>query len=343
MPDELDIEQSDQLLSYLQRTGRLSPGVAADFESLSGGVSNRTVLVRLADGRRWVLKQALARLRVTEEWFSDPARVGREALGLRWLQALAPAGTVPAFLWEDPERHLLAMAAVPEPHENWKARLLLGDLQLTHVEEFARWLGWVHRRSQERRDELSALFADRSFFQSLRLDPYYRVAAARNAGVAAFLETLICDTHATRLCLVHGDYSPKNVLLHGGKLVVLDHEVIHFGDPAFDLGFALTHLLSKANHLPAHRRPFLEAAIVFWKVYCAEAGELAGGALLEQRGVRHTLACLLARVDGRSPLEYLAPPARDRQRQIVLRLIASPPRSMAELIDSFHVLLEGPT
>src|SRR2546427_2967 len=254
MPDELNIDRSEQLLSYLQRTARLAAGEAPGFESLPGGVSNRTVRVRFKDGRGWVLKQALAKLHVREDWFSDPARVQREALGLRWLQSLAPAGTVPAFLWEDPDQHLLAMEAVPEPHVNWKERLLMGEVETAQVEQFGRWIGLVHRQSLERAPELAAAFSDRTFFQTLRLDPYYRAAGARHAGARVFLERLIRDTLATRVCVVHGDYSPKNILIRAGRLVVLDHEVIHFGDPAFDLGFAMTHLLSKANHLPAQRR-----------------------------------------------------------------------------------------
>jgi 5-methylthioribose kinase len=131
--------------------------------------------------------------------------------------------------------------------------------------------------------------------------------------------------------LVHGDYSPKNVLIHADRLVLLDHEVIHFGDPAFDLGFALTHLLSKAHHMPPYRREFLAAADEFWQVYSQ-----AAAANLESRAVRHTLACLLARVAGRSPLEYLTPQERLRQHDAVLRIMPNPPQSIAGLVRTFE-------
>jgi aminoglycoside phosphotransferase (APT) family kinase protein len=140
---------------------------------------------------------------------------------------------------------------------------------------------------------------------------------------------------ATRLTLVHGDYSPKNILLHQGRLVLLDQEVIHFGDPAFDLGFALTHLLSKAHHLRAQRAAFLEAACCFWENYKPAAGNWSSEPALEARIVRHTLACLLARVDGRSPLEYLTAAERQRQREIVLPLMREPPASLAALVETF--------
>jgi aminoglycoside phosphotransferase (APT) family kinase protein len=135
---------------------------------------------------------------------------------------------------------------------------------------------------------------------------------------------------------VHGDYSPKNVLIHAGRLVLLDHEVIHFGDPAFDLGFSLTHFLGKAHHLPALRPEFASAAREYWRVYSEALGAPAWAADLEPRAVRHTLACLLARTVGRSPLEYLDAAERVRQRDAVLRIMPCAPAGIADLISMFE-------
>jgi len=331
----LNVEQEDALLRYLRSSGRIAPGETPCCKRLSGGVSNRTVLVERPGGEAWVLKQALPRLRVAEDWFSDPARVHREALGLRWLARLLPAGTVPAFVFEDETHHLLAMQAVPQPHENWKTRLLAGRVEADLVDQFGTLLALMHRRAYEQREALVSLFADRTFFETLRLEPYYRVAARRNPEAASFLESLIEETLANRLTLVHGDYSPKNLLVHRGQLVLLDPEVIHFGDPTFDVGFALTHLLSKARHLPQHRECFLQAAGGFWASYQAAAGQLAGLPGLESRAVRQTLGCLLARVDGRSPLEYLTPDQRRRQRETVLALMRQAPGRLTDLFEAF--------
>src|SRR6185503_10329723 len=138
------------------------------------------------------------------DWFCDPARIEREALGLHWLAQLAPPGSVPAEIFVDPEQRLLAMEAVPQPHENWKQQLLTGQVERAHVEQFGSLLGQVHRRSSEQRAELQTLFAERSYFESLRLEPYYRVSAARNLAASIFLQELITETLATRLALVHG-------------------------------------------------------------------------------------------------------------------------------------------
>jgi len=338
MPD-LDIEQHDDLRLYLRDTGRVEPGEEPRCATLAGGVSNRTVLVERANGTAWVIKQALARLRVKGEWLADPRRIHREALGLRWLARLAPPGHLPAFIFEDEDRHLLGMEAVPQPHTNWKTVLLDGGLDAAHVRAFGNLLGTIHRRGNELAVETRAAFEDRSFFETLRLDPYYRSAAARQAAAAPFYDRLIADTLAVRLTVVHGDYSPKNILLRAGRLILLDHEVIHFGDPAFDLGFALTHLLSKAHHLAGQRAAFLEAAGEFWTSYREAAGGLAATPGLESRAVRHTLGCLLARVDGRSPLEYLTEAERTRQRTVVLGYLREPPLRMPQFIAAFREAL----
>jgi aminoglycoside phosphotransferase (APT) family kinase protein len=301
---ELDIEQPDQLLAYLRESGRVAPDETPDVRVLAGGVSNRTVLVkRPATGEAWVLKQALAKLRVKVDWFSDPARVHREALGLRWLEQLAPPGTITPLVFEDQQHHLLAMQAVPEPHENWKTMLLRGEVDMGLVEQFAALLAAIHRRAAESDEPLSDIFDDRSFFESLRLEPYYAYAAEQVPDAREFLHELIADTRRRRLSLVHGDFSPKNILVRDGKMILLDHEVIHWGDPAFDVGFALTHLLSKAHHL--HDVRFARAAQQFCDVYGSVLGPVYWDANFQIMASRHTLACMLARVAGRSPLEYL--------------------------------------
>ena len=323
----LDIEQPDQLLAYLRATNRIAPDETPQMRTLTGGVSNRTVLVKRRSGEAWVLKQALAKLRVQVDWFSDPARVHREALGLRWLEKLAPAGTIAPLVFEDEEHHLLAMAAVPEPHENWKTMLLRGEVHNDQVDQFAKLLGTIWARSEAMADRLRLTFGDRRFFESLRLEPYYAYAASQVPEAAGFLRELIEDTRATRTSIVHGDYSPKNVLVRDdGAIVLLDHEVIHWGDPAFDVGFAVTHFLSKAHHVVAHRTPLKFAAIHF----CME---LLGEGIFDERPMRHTLACMLARVAGRSPLEYLNDAEPARQRRIVVEMMSDVPRNMVELIE----------
>lgn len=340
MTTDLDIEQPEALLGYLRETGRIGPDEEPAIRVLAGGVSNRTVLVERASDEAWVVKQALAKLRVQVDWFSPPERIHREALGLRWLAELAPPGTTTPLVFEDHTFHLMAMEAVPQPHENWKTLLLGGRLDRDHIAQFARLLGTIHRRGYERRRDVESLFADRGFFESLRLEPYYGYTATQVGAAETFLTELIAATLARRDTIVHGDYSPKNILVHDNRLILLDHEVIHFGDPGFDLGFSLTHLLSKAHHLPARRAAFAAAAADYWAIYRDTLGALPFAADLQPRAVRHTLGCLLARVRGRSPLEYMDAEERTRQANAVILLLADPPATVAELATRFVALIE---
>ena len=299
------------------------------------------MLLRRPNGQCWVLKQALSRLRVSVEWFSDPRRIEREAAGMRRLWELAPAGSITQLIFLDPEHHLLAMDAVPQPHENWKRLLLAGEVDADHFAQFGHLLGSIHRKASQGAQSLSQEFEDRSFFESLRLEPYYLYAAEQTPAAAGFLRDLVRTTRAARYTLVHGDYSPKNVLVREGRLVLLDHEVIHFGDGAFDLGFSLAHLLSKAHHLPARRSNLAAAVMVYWRTYHKEIGAVSWSADVEPRGVAHALGCLLARCRGRSPLEYLDAEERQTQCRAVTSIVQNPPRTIERLLEQFlkHVSL----
>jgi tRNA A-37 threonylcarbamoyl transferase component Bud32 len=339
----LNIEQPEELLRHLRERGHVGADESPAITVLRGGVSNRTVLVERTGGESFVLKQALPKLRVQVNWECDPRRAHREALALRVLERFAPAGAITPLRFEDEEHHLLAMAAVPPPHENWKTLLLAGQVDLDHARQFGELLGRVHRESARHLVELPEDLRDRSFYEALRIEPYYAFTASRNPVAALFYSTLIAETRTQQVALVHGDFSPKNILVHRERLVLLDHEVAHIGDPAFDVGFALTHLLSKALHLPAQREALLGAADIFCETWRQAAGQVAAVTDINSRAARHTLGCLLARVDGRSPLEYLSPTERDQQRAVALALMLMqrPPGDVSELVRQFGGVLKA--
>jgi 5-methylthioribose kinase len=329
----MNIEDPYELKTYLIETGRLKPNEMFESHTLSGGVSNRTVLLKRSDGRNWVLKQALEKLRVSVDWFSSPERIHREAAGMRYLYQLAPEH-ITSLIFEDHKEHILAMEAVIEPHQNWKEMLLRGEVDSDHVRQFAELLGIIHRVSSVDKN-IDKVFADRSYFESLRLEPYYLYAAQQVPEASLFLHTLTEATRQRLYTLVHGDYSPKNILVYQRRLILLDHEVIHFGDPAFDVGFALTHFLSKAHHLVAKRGEFAEAALQFWRVYQEGIKGTKFYDDLEPFAIKHTLACLLARVAGRSQLEYLSPSEKSLQKAVVVSLMQHEPTRLPEMVSSF--------
>jgi 5-methylthioribose kinase len=314
---QLDIEDFEALQNYLSSRGLLQRGAEVSFKVLPGGVSNRTVRAIWVDGRSWVLKQALPKLRVNIDWFSSPERITVEAKALRWLNRIALLGTTPAFVLEDAINHLMIMEAIAEESENWKSILLKEVVVPEQFEQFDSLLGVIHRQSSLTAFEVSKTFAETSYFESLRLEPYYLFTAQTTPAAAGFLKALARETLLYKVSLVHGDFSPKNTLLYQGRLILLDYEVVHWGDPAFDVGFALTHFLSKGHHLPQARARLAQAAMLFWQAYAKEVAKLDWATVLEPRVVRHALGCLLARVAGKSPLEYLTHREQARQKELL--------------------------
>ena len=339
---ELDIENPEHLVRYLRSIKLIRPDESIEAQILAGGVSNRTMLVTRPGGTQWVVKQALEKLRVQVDWFSDPVRIHREADGLEWLESVLPSKNVPALVFDDYEKHIIGMTAVPQPHESWKTVLLNGTVESDAIRQFGQILAKIHQPLPTNDDDLEDLFeafGDRSFFESLRLEPYYAYSATQVSEASQFLNRLIEKTMTRQFSVVHGDYSPKNVLVYQGDLVILDYEVIHIGDPAFDLGFSLTHLLSKAHYVKSSRQTFLDAALLYWQTYREYQGEMPYSDF-EASVVEHTLACLLARAVGRSPLEYLNSAQRERQTKIVLNILKNQPSTVPQLIDRFGNLLE---
>ncbi|MBN9662436.1 MAG: phosphotransferase [Acidobacteria bacterium] len=323
---ELD---SPQAHGWIAARLSLDPA-SLQVESLGGGVSNHVLLV-LAPGFRCVFKQSLERLRVEQEWLCRRDRIFRESQIMRDLAVILPPGSVPAILLEDQENFLFAMEAAPEASQPWKSPLLKGEVDLDHAGRAGALLGtWI--RESERHPEWRSTYADQTVFDELRLDPYYRSTAARHPDLAAHFASLIQECGEHRISLVHGDFSPKNLLVTDKSMMVIDWEVVHWGDPSFDAAFLTNHLLLKAFHRPQSRLDYAAAASAFWRSLLEVAGP--EHSWLQPAAMRHLGCLLLARIDGKSPAEYLtAEPVRNQVRTAARQLILAPPSSA---IDAFE-------
>ena len=298
---------------YLRRRGRVGPGPVT-VEALGGGVSNAVLRVRTPESV-FILKQSRPQLRTRDAWFSDLDRVYREQEVMQVLHPLLPAGAVPQVLFADRDEYVFGMSSAPDGARPWKEALLAGDIDLTLGERAGAVLGRMHDATARDPAVIDA-FRDRTVFVQLRVDPFYRRVQERRPEVAHAVAPLIDRLLSAREALCHGDYSPKNILTHENGFMLVDYETAHQGDPAMDLGFFLSHLLLKAARRPAGRRAFFELTRAFWRGYAEEA-RFAPMEELETRGIAHCGLCLLARIDGTSPVEYLPEEAR---REAVRRL-----------------------
>jgi len=278
---------------------------------------------------RLVLKQALGKLRVEQDWFSDRSRIFRESGALIALAPRLPPGSLPEVWFEDRENLLFGMSAAPAEAWTWKSLLLAGRVRYLIAERVGEMLAAIVRYGW-RNPECEEQFGDQTVFDQLRLDPYYRSTAARHADLAPYFEQLIAESRERRVSLVHGDWSPKNFLVWEDQVMAIDFEVIHYGDPAFDTGFLLNHLALKLFHRPEWKSSYRGAAVRFWKSYTAGLPE--GAEWIERATIQHLGCLMLARVDGKSPAEYLQDErVRERVRQFARQLIVDPPATVQEV------------
>jgi 5-methylthioribose kinase len=290
--------------------------------ALGGGVSNHVVLVETGTDR-FVLKQSLPQLRVEAEWFCARERVFVEAAVLRRLAPELPQGAVPEVLWEDRENFLYAMRAAPDGAVHWKSQLLLGEID-TRV---ARRAGEIHRAmlaASRASASWAEEFGDLAVFEDLRVDPYHRFTAARHPDLASHFDRAIERARNVKSGIVHGDWSPKNLMVSGNSVMAIDFECAHYGDAAFDLAFLLNHLLLKSLHRPEDAPRFRAAAMAYWSGLSEPALEAPALELLP--------LLLLARVDGKSPVEYITDSeAKEHLRAVARQLLQAPVRDIAAL------------
>ena len=337
--------------------GRAAPAL------LGGGVSNTVVRVDVpaaagAGGRSLVLKQSLPRLRVAGEWYADRERICREWAAAEYLGNILPPSAVPQVVDTDRGNWLFVMTAAPGNGVNWKEALLDGVVDVGVAARVGSLLGIIHRRSAVAAGGAGAIppelqgFADQRCFVQLRIDPYHRAVAAAHPDLADAIEAEAQRMLAHPRVLVHGDYSPKNIIVSAGNgndsdgvgdstVFLLDFEVAHLGNPVFDLAFMLNHLTLKAIRRPQLAEEYNAAAHAFWTAYQDTAGEDIAGdgggtaaerASLERDTLRQLGALLLARVDGKSPVEYIVAAAQKAQaRRLARELLAGGIAGLAEL------------
>ena len=318
-------------VDYLRSRGHLAPSESAHAAELSGGVSNRVIRVSRSGGDDLVLKQARGRLHVSETWYCSIERIWREVEVLRICSDLICDRTadvpfrieVPRLLFEDRENYLYAMSAAPTGHIVWKHELLSGMARRDIACACGTLLSTLHARSWHDAS-LARRLDDRRYFEELRLDPYYRQIARVHESLAPDIESLIESVWRERHCLVHGDFSPKNLLFNGDSLWLIDFEVGHYGDPAFDLGFFLSHLVLKACYHAPRSDPFFDLIDSFWNAYRAEMMCVLSSSELDAlvgRGILNLAGCARARLDGKSKVEYLPDPGRREAVRELCRII----------------------
>jgi aminoglycoside phosphotransferase (APT) family kinase protein len=326
--------KTGDLIEPLRSMGLLKAGESARLTPLTGGVSSDISLVE-AGGRRFCVKRALPRLKVAALWEAPIKRNAAEAAYMRAVARWLPHAA-PRVLGEDAEAGWFAMDYLaPEDHRLWKAQLLAGIVEVDFAAAVGRDLAIIHARSAAD-PSIPAAFANDDTFEAIRIEPYLRATGRAHAELAGRFDELAQTTLATKRALVHGDISPKNILQGPDGPVFLDAECAWFGDPAFDLAFCLNHLLLKGAREGADRTRYDVAFSTLARAYLAGV-DWESASEIEARAAALLPALFLARVDGKSPVEYLTRESeRGAVRQCATPLIASPPHRLRDVADAWE-------
>ena len=313
---------AENALAYMRERGWIG-SEPARVELLGGGVSNIVLRVE-TNGRAMVLKQSRPQLRTRDAWFSDLDRVYREQEVMQALYPLLPADTVPEVLFVDRPNYVFVMSHAPAGARVWKETLLAGEIDLALGQKVGAVLGLIHEHTFVDHRAVEP-FSDHTVYVQLRVDPFYRRVQERRPEVAKAIEPIIERMLTIKEAICHGDYTPKNILVHDQGFTLVDYETAHFGDPTMDLGLCLAHIILKAVRRPALLVEYFALTRAFWRGY-RQMLELAPLKRWEAQGIDHFAACLLARIDGTSPVDYLPEESkREAVRRIARRILFDGP------------------
>lgn len=317
------------ILRFLRTEGLVGEDETPAMAPLTGGVSSDIWKIETRSGALCV-KRALAQLKTEKVWYAPVERNAFEADWIRMAAAIVPAAA-PELLAEDREAGMFAMAYLdPAAYPVWKEQLRDGLADPATAAQVGSILGHIHAATAGD-DEIARRFATDNIFMPIRIEPYLLRTAEAHPDLADRLTALADITARTRKVLVHGDVSPKNILIGPDGPVFLDAECAWYGDPAFDLAFCLNHLLLKCIWTPASTDGFLTCFACLKDAYLA-AVDWEPVADLEQRTADLLPGLLLARIDGASPVEYIKREAdKNRVRRAAGSGLSERPKTLQDL------------
>jgi len=304
------------VVDYLINQKLLDASEQVTVEQLTGGVSNTVLAIKTKDSDL-VLKQALPVLKVAQHWEADPRRAIVEANAIGLYHSITPSH-VPRLAFLDAEAFVLIMQRVPRDSSVWKTNLLSGKFQFNVAEVLGHTLAQWHLYGESNFSQLQH-FREDELFEQLRVDPFYRFVAIKNPKIQSDIQLLIDELEQQRITLVHGDFSPKNIMAsNSGPVYILDYEVTHLGNPVFDLAFLLGHLVCKFFRAPKDQeKDIAEMASSFITSYKSKRD-------LPLSLAHHTALIALARVEGKSPVDYLGLSQQNKLQIFTKEVLSNP-------------------
>lgn len=309
-----------------------------EIEPLLGGVSSDIVRFKTSDGNQYCAKRALKQLKVAQEWLASTERNQSEIKWLKQANAIYQ-GCAPKVICESHPFSTVILEYLPkDDYFLWKDHLLAEQVDEDIATNVGEIMGHIHAKTLNQKN-IATAFDNDTLFDQLRLDPYLRSTAKVHTDLSDKILAVLQDTATHKMALVHGDLSPKNILVNkqSKNPILLDAECAWYGDPAFDGAFLLTHFFLKSVYNPNSRRQYMQLARNFikqWQSYIPNEH----GVDLQKRTYRLLPCIILARIDGKSPVEYLDEPQRDSIRQATRALIAEGCCDLEAIVKKFAAL-----
>jgi len=330
----------DNITEYLLANNLVDVGEEFSIEPIGGfwggmGVSSTLIRV-IGTTNRFVLKQPLAELAVKDYWPCETNRIKNEKNCIEALAILIGPEQVPKILFFDSENDILVMELITTDWQLWKTQLLDGITDDTVGRKAGELIATIHNKTYHS-ESIQEQFSDVSIFRQLRIDPYYKTTAERNPDIAETIEMELQRVLNSRSCLVLGDFSPKNIFTRDGAIILLDHEIAHYGDPTVDFSFCLNHLLLKYVHLSLLlgeiQSRYLQVARTYCRAYI-DTVEFCDASTMNRLAIPNLGCFMLARIDGKSPVEYITSEhARAVVRQISKNILRSEYGTLGEVFD----------
>lgn len=331
------IELPEDIRQMLIKMGLAEKGQALSGEALTGGVASDIWRIDI-QGKSVCAKRALEQLKVSREW---RVPVNRNAFEVAWLEVAASIvpGAVPRILGHDPSAGIFVMEYLPPQHYSvWKSQLRSGLVEQRTIMALADTLCKIHRETAAD-DSIAKQFDNDELFYSLRLEPYFHATADIHRDLIDELSALSAMFVSNKRVLVHGDISPKNILVGSQGPIIIDAECACYGDPAFDLAFCLNHLLLKCLWAPTALADLVIGFDLLAKQYLS-AVNWESAAELESRAAKMLPGLMLARIDGKSPVEYITDDSdRNKVRDFSRKYLLEPVEELTRLSHNWHIAL----
>ncbi|WP_018305306.1 phosphotransferase [Desulfitobacterium hafniense] len=330
-----DISRERELLDYLLKNG-LIEGKNYSVRYFNNGVSATVAMIE-NDKKSIIAKQALAKLNVAADWACDQSRMLVEQKALTTYSKIIKE-YVPAPIFYDEENYIMVREAAPRSSSMWKEQLLKGVLDFSVAEKAAQALSAIHNRTAGDQ-QVAEEFKEIKFFYDLRIEPYIETVVKVHPQLKEHADRIVDRLMNQKIALVHGDYSPKNILVDQDRLYVLDLEVSHYGNPAFDLAFFTNHFVLKAVKNSRWYNAYLTMLDFIAQSYL-KAIEFADAKEFEHEAVQILAYHMLARIDGKSPAEYITDSLdKDIVRAVAFKIIEQDSSCYDDVISELAAVL----